>query len=249
MSKFAIAATLLAIAALTAASGTATGAPAEQKPPDRAAVERIVREYLLRNPEILVEMSAALEAKAALSTQKKQREALAKLPKDALLDPKVAFVTGPASASKTVVEFFDYRCVHCKNSLPAMQKLVDDNQVRVVFIEHPILTTDSIVAARAAVAARRQEGKYVPFHFALMKTSGDLPLERILQVAKETGLDVTKLRRDMDGPAVTQSVAASNAIAKKLYIDGTPTFIIGGEIIGGELTVEEMQKLVRDAKS
>lgn len=225
-------------------------ASAEPAPkPDKRAIEKIVHDYLIKHPEILIEMSNALDAKNAADAEKRQNEALAKLPKGALLDPKVAFVAGPADAKATVVEFFDYRCVHCKNSLPAMQKLVADKQARVVFIEHPILTPDSLVAARAAVAARRQKDKYVPFHFALMKTSGDLPVERIMQIAKDTGLDADKLRKDMEDPATAESVIASNALAEKLFIEGTPTFIIGGKMVSGELTTEEMQKLLKDAKS
>lgn len=242
---------MLAAAGVILLATIAFAAPADAPAPalNKAAVEKIVREYLLKHPEILVEMSRALEEKTVVEAQKKQNAALAKLPKGALLDPKVAYVTGPADAKVTVVEFFDYRCVHCKNSLPAMQKVLANNDVRVVFIEHPILTADSLVAARAAVAARRQKDKYIPFHFALMKTSGELPLERILQIAKETGLDAGKLRKDMEDPAVAESVIASNALAGKLYIDGTPTFIINNSIIGGELTYEEMQKLIKDAKS
>ncbi|MGQ0741732.1 MAG: DsbA family protein [Alphaproteobacteria bacterium] len=249
MNKLRIAGALLAIVAAAALSAVTFAAPQAQEPLDKAAVEKIVRAYLLKHPEILVEMTQALEAKAALGAQARQRDALAKLSKGALLDPKVAYVTGPANATVTVVEFFDYRCAYCKNSLPAMQKLVTDNQVRVAFVEHPILTTDSVVAARAAVAARQQTGKYVPFHFALMKSSGDLPLERILQIAEASGLDVAKLQKDMEDPAVAESVAASNALANSLYVDGTPTFIIGGKIVAGALTVEEMQKLVKEAES
>lgn len=215
---------------------------------DKRAVEKIVHDYLIKHPEILIEMSTALDAKNAAVSEKKQNEALAKLPKDALLDPKVAFVTGPANG-KTLVEFFDYRCVHCKNSLAAMQKAVADGNTRVVFIEHPILTADSLVSARAAVAARRQKDKYVPFHFALMKTSGDLPVERIMQIAKDSGLDTTQLKKDMEDKATAESVIASNALADRLFIEGTPTFIIGGKMVSGELTTEEMQKLLKDAKS
>ena len=83
-------------------------------------------------------------------------------------DPNVAYVTGPANAKVTVVEFFDYRCPHCKTSLPAVKALLArDKSVRFAFIEYPILTADSLMAAQAAVAARRQSGaKYVAFHFA-----------------------------------------------------------------------------------
>ncbi len=222
-----------------------TSAPALNK----AAIEKIVHDYLIAHPEILVEMSAALDAKQQADAQKAQQGALAKMGGAELLDPKVSYVTGPADAKATVVEFFDYRCVHCKNSLPAMHKVVADNKARVVFIEHPILTPDSLVAARVAVAARRQKDKYVPFHFALMEANGDLPLDRILDIARKNGLDTDQLKKDMDDPAVVASVNASNALANKLHVDGTPTFIIGGKFVPGEITTDEMEKLIKEAKS
>jgi protein-disulfide isomerase len=241
---------MLAVAGAMLMATLAFAAPNAPEPAlDKKAIEKIVHDYLLKHPEMLVEMSNALDAKNAAETQKNQQDALAKLSKGTLLDPKVSYVSGPADAKVTLVEFFDYRCVHCKNSLPAMQKVVANNQTRVVFIEHPILTPDSLVAARAAVAARRQKDKYVPFHFALMQTNGDLPIERILQIAKDAGLNIDKLKKDMDDPAVAESVNASGALAERLHVDGTPTFIIGNKVVSGELTYDEMQKLINEAKS
>lgn len=249
MMNFRKAGAFLTAAGAMLIAASVVAAPAATPTTDKRTIEKIVHDYLIKHPEILIEMSNALDRKNAAASEKRQNEALAKLPKGALLDPKVAYVTGPANAKATLVEFFDYRCVHCKNSLPAMQKVVADNTTRVVFIEHPILTADSLVAARAAVAARRQKDKYVPFHFALMKASGDLPVDRIMQIAKETGLDTAQLKKDMEDKATAESVIASNALAEKLFIEGTPTFIIGGKMVSGELTTEEMQKLIKEAKS
>jgi protein-disulfide isomerase len=238
--------------ATAAEAPTAMGAHATpaKGAPGKAAIEKIVHDYLVSHPEILIEMSNALDAKTAASQAEAQQDALTKMGMAALLDPKISYVSGPADAKATVVEFFDYRCVHCKNSLPAVRKvLLGGEPVRFVFIEHPILTADSLVAARAAVAARRQKDKYVPFHLALMATQGDLPEERIMDIAKQSGLDTDKLKKDMADPAVLDSVKASNALADKLLVEGTPTFIIGGKFIGGELTYDEMEKLIKEAKS
>ena len=107
-----------------------------------------------------------------------------------LLDPKVAYVLGPSDAKVTVAEFFDYRCPHCKASLSAVKSLMDSGiKVRVAFIERPILTPDSHLAALAAVASRKQEGKYLPFHLALMETTGEFTKERIADIARTVGLD------------------------------------------------------------
>jgi protein-disulfide isomerase len=215
-------------------------------PLDRNGVEQVVHDYLLSHPDIIIEMSKKLDTQQAASEQKEREDALFNLGTKALLDPKVAFVTGPADAKVTVAEFFDYRCPHCKASQAAVEHLFQSGQkVRVAFIEHPILTPDSVIAARAAVASRRQGDKYVKYHFALMRTTGELPKERVLDIAKSVGLDVDKLAKDMDDPEVVASVAESNALASRLHFDGTPTFVINDKIIVGELTDQELQALTK----
>jgi len=219
-------------------------------PPNKAQIEQVVHDYLVSHPEILVEVSQKLDTQQAAAEDKARSDALFNVGSKALLDPKVAYVTGPADAKVTVAEFFDYRCPHCKASMAAMRHLIDGNsKVRVAFIERPILTADSVVAAQAAVAARRQGDKYVPFHFALMATTGELPKERILEIAKSVGLDTAKLEKDMADPAVLDSVKASNELANKLHFNGTPTFVINDKIIVGELTDQQLQQLAGQIKS
>ena len=219
-------------------------------PPNKAQIEQVVHDYLVAHPEILVEVSQRLDNQQAAVEDKARSDALFNVGTKALLDPKVAYVTGPADAKVTVAEFFDYRCPHCKASMAAMHHLIDGNsKVRVAFIERPILTADSVVAAQAAVAARRQGDKYVPFHFALMATTGELPKDRILEIAKSVGLDTVKLEKDMADPAVVDSVKASNELANKLHFNGTPTFVINDKIIVGELTDEQLQQLAGQIKS
>ena len=214
----------------------------------RVQVEQVVHDYLLAHPDVLVEMTNKLQAQEAAATQKARSDALFAAGVDALSDPKVAYVAGPKDAKVTVAEFFDYRCPHCKASLAAMQNLMANNKnVRVAFIERPILTPDSVVAAHAAVASRRQGEKYIAFHNALMATQGELPKERILDIAKGVGLDIAQLERDMADPVVAESVNASNALANKLHFEGTPTFVVNGKIIVGELTAAELQNLAQQA--
>ena len=213
----------------------------------RAQIEQVVQEYLLRNPDIILQMSNRLDQQQQASEQKARDDALFDIGGvNALVDPKVAFVMGPSDAKVTVAEFFDYRCPHCKVSLSAVKTLIDSGmKVRVALIERPILTPDSHMAALAAVAARKQEGKYLPFHLALMETQGELPKERILDIAKSVGLDSARLERDMADPAVVESLSASTALANRLKFNGTPTFVINDRIIMGELRGEELQSMVR----
>ncbi len=214
-------------------------------PANKAQIEQVVHDYLVAHPEILVEVSQKLDVQQAAATDKARQDALTSLGQKALLDKNVAFVTGPADAKVTVTEFFDYRCPHCKASMAAMKHLVESgSKVRVAFIERPILTPDSLWAAQAAVAARRQgDNFYVPFHFALMATNGELPKDRILDIAKSVGLDTAKLEKDMADPAVLDQIKASNGLADKLHFDGTPTFVINDRIVVGEVTDQELQKL------
>jgi protein-disulfide isomerase len=219
-------------------------------PLTRGQIEQVVHDYMVSHPEIIIEMSNKLDTQQQAAADKAREDALFQVGPAALIDPKVAFVTGPKDAKVTVAEFFDYRCPHCKASQAAVKHLLDKGQnIRVAFIERPILTPDSVVAAHAAVAARRQGDKYVPFHFALMATTGELPRERILDIAKTVGLDVAKLEKDMDDPSVLDSVKESNALADKLHFDGTPTFVINNHIIVGELTDEQLQQLTKAATS
>ena len=217
-------------------------------PADRVQIERVVHDYLITHPEVLVEMSSRLDVQQASGADKARKDALFAIGPAALTDPKVAYVAGPADAKITVAEFFDYRCPHCKASLGAMKHLLDPGQkVRIAFIERPILTPDSLWAAQAAVAARRQGEKYVPFHFALMATAGELPKDRILDIARSVGLDAVRLEKDMADPAVLESIKLSNALADKLHFDGTPTFVINDRIVVGELTDAQLQQLTTGA--
>jgi len=125
-----------------------------------------------------------------------------------------------------------------------MRHLADSGKsVRIAYIERPILTPDSLWAAKAAVAARRQGDKYVPFHFALMATTGELTKDRILDIAKGVGLDAARLEKDMADPAVLDSIKQSNGLADRLHFDGTPTFVINNKIIVGELTDAQLEEL------
>jgi protein-disulfide isomerase len=208
--------------------------------PDPAGVtsDAAVRNYLMTNPEVLFDMENELERRA-------RQQALQRVGADSLTNPMVAYVHGPADADVTVVEFFDYHCGYCKASLPAMQAALADNpDVRFAFIEYPILTDNSVVAARAAVASRRQGELYMPFHIAMMSAQGDLTLERIMTIAEDIGLDVERLRMDMEDPTVNASIDASLALARELHVNGTPTFVINGNFHIGHISAEMLNGFI-----
>ena len=208
-------------------------------------LEMEIHDYLVENPEVLIEMQQILMARQGSEQQIARQQALDSMGVDALLDPAIAFVEGPEDASVTVVEFFDYRCGFCKASLPAVKSaLASGADMKFAFIEYPILTEDSLVAATAAVAARRQPGMYLPFHLALMETQGDLPLERILSIAESVGIDVGKLQTDMEDPVILENIDSANALAQELLVNGTPTFVINGEFVVGQVSEEDLLSYV-----
>ena len=204
-------------------------------------LEMEIHDYLVGHPEVLIEMQQILMARQGSEQEIARQQALDSMGVDALLDPAIAYVEGPEDASVTVVEFFDYRCGFCKASLPAVKSaLASGADMKFAFVEYPILTEDSLVAATAAVAARRQPGMYVPFHLALMETQGDLPLERILAIAESVGIDVAQLQTDMEDPIVLENIDTAHAIAQELFVNGTPTFVINGEFVVGQISEEDL---------
>jgi protein-disulfide isomerase len=206
-----------------------------------------VRSYLLGHPEILLEMQVKLEEKDAEDTARAQRAALLTINRKAFFDPRIAFLTGPPDAKQTLVEFFDYNCPYCRASLPAMKKFYDahKNDTRFSFIEFPIKGPDSIVAARASLAARKQPDKYLAFHFALLGEDALVTDEVIFADAAKSGLDVAKLKADMQGNEIDRAIEISHKLAISAKIDGTPTFIVNGRLHSGVVDDDDLKDLIK----
>lgn len=204
-------------------------------PTNRAAIEEIVRSYILENPEIIEEALIELSNRERMAELERVRENVT-TNQDALFNNAADFSVGPADAPVTIVEFFDYRCGYCKRSADWAVGLPEqfDNQVRVVFKEYPILSPESEKAALAAIAAGNQ-GKYVEMHLALMAldNGSGFGAEQIDEIAESVGVDVAKMRADMQSIDVQAAVADSKALARTLGISGTPNFIIGDNVIPG----------------
>jgi protein-disulfide isomerase len=140
---------------------------------------------------------------------------------------------GPANAPIVIVEFFDYRCPYCHAAMEWVSDVARTRRdVRVVFKEFPILSEASMEAARAAIAALPQ-GRYWAFHRALMGFRGDLTSERIDQLARQSGIDVPRMRRAMESPEVTRLLEENRALAVDIGNTATPLFIINGEQVSG----------------
>lgn len=202
--------------------------------------------YLLAHPDIIVEMSNKLQARQDAQEDNARQTAVNKLGMKAYFDPRVAFITGPANAKTTIVEFFDYNCPYCRASVPAIRKYYQTHKdVRFAFIEFPIKGPQSTIAARAAMAARQQPDKYVAFHFAMMSEDGPVDQNAVFAIAQKTGLDVAKLKADMASPKVDFALAAAHTLAQATGIDGTPAFIVNGKIREGAMTDDDLAQMVK----
>lgn len=238
---------LKAVLAATMMALVMTSAAAAQQAPDRAAVENIVRDYLLANPEIIVEAMGVLRERERVAEQTRTRTAIVNN-YDALAMSSDDPIAGDPDGDVVIVEFFDYRCPYCKRVLePLIKAVEEDGNIRLVFKEYPILGPESTVAARAALASQKQD-KYMEFHIALMNVEGPLNTAKILSVAESVGLDPDQLQADMADPKIERQIAANFGLANALGIRGTPAFVIGRELVPGAITIGEMQRYIAQAR-
>ena len=237
------------LAVLVLGASPATAAGDALSPGQKRAVEEVVREYLRRNPEILLEAIGAIRAKRDAEQQSKVRKNLVSLRGELENDP-TSPVGGNPRGNVTIVEFFDYQCPYCKRVLPSVQTLLKtDGNIRYVFKEFPILGPQSVVAARAALAAwKLDRDRYVPFHTALLQSKGRLSERKILDVAAEIGLDVERLRAAMADPGIDKILARNAELARALDINGTPAFVIGENVVPGAVDLETLTALVSEAR-
>lgn len=222
----------------------------DSDPEEQARIEQIVRDYLMRHPEVIVEALQEMQRREEIA-ERERTSAMIAAHMTQLDDPTGRFVAGNPDGDVTVVEFFDYRCGYCKRAFPALMEAIHrDGNVRLVFKEFPILGEDSVLAARGALAAAKQD-RYYDMHVALMQERGSYTLARVLAVARDLGLDVKTLQADMVSPEVDAAISRNRTLARTLKITGTPGFIIGDQVIPGAISTEQMLSLiaqVRDAR-
>src|SRR5947208_10069954 len=219
----------------------------EISPDHRKAIEAIVHDYLMQNPDVLIDALHEAEAKATSDADIKAAQVLRDRRHEVFDDPATP-VGGNPQGDVTVVEFFDYRCPYCKQVHPAIQKLLDqDQKLRFVYKEFPVLGEQSDIAAHAALAARLQ-GKYEAFHNAMMAYKGQISEEVMYRIAGSIGLDVDRLKRDMKDPEIDRALSANRSLAKALDLRGTPGFVIGDHVIPGAIDLDALKTMVADAR-
>ena len=242
----------LAATALLAASLAATGPAAAQTfdADDRAEIEQIVHDYLLDHPEVIVDAINVLQARQDEAARAAQQSALEDRGDEIFRSPASPFM-GEADGDVVLVEFFDYQCGYCARMLDDVFTLSDDDDaLRVVFKELPILGPASTIASQVALASRLQdESVYVPLHNALMSYEGPLNEEVIFSIAGQFDLDLDRLRDDMDDPQVVGEIQANLRLADALGIRGTPAFAIGDHLIPGAVGLDMLRQLVDQQRS
>jgi protein-disulfide isomerase len=197
-------------------------------PEQQVAVRAMIRDTLIENPEILLEAQRAFEAKQERVLNEKVAASFITLKRD---HSELSF--GPANAKVTIIEFFDYKCGFCHAANDWLWTVMETNKdVRVIFKELPVLSQNSHNAAKAAFAAQKQN-KYKDFHRALMTARGDLGMDQVMQIATTVGLDIERLKKDMEDPKVEAHIAGVREQATQLGINGTPGFVINGKLITG----------------
>jgi protein-disulfide isomerase len=227
--------TMLVIAGALFCAGAPCAARAQAfNTQEQSEIRAIVRDYLVRNPSVLREALNSLESR----TQAERRVRIETDPRD--------FTVGPHDAPITIVEFFDYRCPYCHASVAWVSDILRTRRdVRIVFKELPVLGPQSLEASRAAVASIPQ-GRYWEFHHALMNYRGDLSSDRIDAIARETGIDVGRMRAHMSDATVTSLLQDNQGLAVDLGINGTPGFMINGELVSG-FRREQLEDLMSKA--
>lgn len=232
------------------AAGAAPAADLSLDPEDRALLRAEIRKYLLEHPEVIMEAVKVLEDRRTAAEAAADGD-LVSQNADAIFRDGYSHVAGNPDGDLTVVEFIDYNCGYCKKAHDEVRQLVaSDPGIRYVVKEFPILGPSSVTAARAALAALRQDdgARYMAFNDALMSHRGGLSDEQVWRIAEDAGLDVDRLKSDAADPEIAANIEKTYDLAKKLQINGTPTFVVGDELVRGYVPLDAMRETVAKAR-
>ncbi len=218
--------------------------------PEQADLEGAIHQYLLEHPEVIIEAVEVLRQRERADQLANAREQIT-AQRETLINDPTSPVAGNPEGDVTVVEFFDYHCGYCKRVLgDVMALLDDDSDVRIVYKEFPILGPQSVTAARAALAAHLQDpDKYLAYHVALMTSRARLNEDRVLQMAREMGFDADRLEADMNSPEIAATIQKNIELARALGINGTPSFVIGDQLVPGAVSLETLKELIERARA
>jgi protein-disulfide isomerase len=228
---------LVGASVLVAVSQLAAADPASDAltPKQVNQVQGVVHDYLVTNPQVLVEASQSLQKQQMDQMEKKAKDSIGQNAEQIFANP-MSPVAGNAKGDVTLVEFFDYQCPHCKDMKPIVDGAISgDPKLRVVYKELPIFGDSSRQASAAALAAFKQGvDKYLKLHEALLAADNPLNRDKVMQIAKSVGLDTDKLAKDMQSPDVKKQIDDNLQLAQTLQLIGTPTFIVTKWQVGSQ---------------
>ncbi|WP_370254591.1 DsbA family protein [Nioella sp.] len=249
MKRFAPASLALA-AALTAAPLAADGI-GDMTDAERATFRAEIRDYLLQNPEVLLEAIAVLEQRQA-QAETMQDQAMVMANAAALFESEHDWEGGNPEGDIVLVEFMDYRCGYCRRAQPDVERLIStDGNIRYIVKEFPILGDESIMASRFAISARQNIGDdaYELLHVALMQMRADVTEDSLRRLAESLELDADVILAGMNAPEVDEVIAANHALAGILQISGTPTFVMNDQMLRGYMPYEGMAALAAEIRA
>ncbi|PYF03577.1 protein-disulfide isomerase [Rhodopseudomonas faecalis] len=217
----------------------------------RKEIESIVRGYLLSHPEVLEEVSAELNKRQALAEAEKHKAAIAENA-DTIFNSPRGVTIGNRAGDVTMVEFFDYNCGYCKRAMLDMMELLKaDPKLKVVLKEFPVLGPTSMEAAQVAIAVRMQDPtgqKYLDFHQKLLNGRGQADKARSMAAAKDAGLDMARLEKDMASPEVRATIEENFKLAEAMGMNGTPSYVIGNQVVIGAVGHSTLREKINIAR-
>jgi len=217
----------------------------------RGDIENIIKNYLLSHPEVLEDAMAELTKRQTAAEAEKHQAGVAKNA-DALFNSPRNVTLGNKDGDVTFVEFFDYNCGYCKRAMADMMELIKaDPKLKVVLKEFPVLSAGSVEAAKVGVAVRMQDPtgkKYLEFHQKLLGGRGSADKARALAVAKEVGLDMARLEKDLASPEVKETIEENFKIAEDMGMNGTPSYVVGKQVVIGAVGVESLREKIGVAR-
>ncbi|UOA31522.1 hypothetical protein DSM110093_01291 [Sulfitobacter sp. DSM 110093] len=240
----------------TFASALALAAPAgamdltELTDAERAQFRAEVRAYLMENPEVILQAVEQMQNNQAQAQMQADFD-LVSTNADAIFDDGYSWVGGNPDGDITLVEFLDYRCGYCKRAHDEVAKLLEtDGNIKLIVKEFPILGEQSVLASRFAVATKQVAGddEYKQLNDALMAFNGQVSLPVLRRLGESFDLDVAAIEAKMGSDEVTQEIADTRALAEKLQITGTPTFVMQDEMLRGYLPYDQMMALIAEKR-
>ena len=217
----------------------------------KSDIEAIIKNYLVSHPEVLEEAMTELSKRQAAEDDKKHEASVAENA-DAIYNSPHGVVLGNKNGDVTFVEFFDYNCGYCKRAMGDMLDLLkNDSKLKVVLKEFPVLSPGSVEAAQVAVAVRMQDPsgkKYLDFHQKLLGGHGPADRAHALAAAKDAGLDMARIEKDMQSPEVKATIEENMKLAESMGLNGTPSYVIGKQIVIGAVGLDGLKEKISQAR-